>query len=136
MQGILDNPDGAYAKLREMGKGLFGPNGGGLGGLLGSLTGNPPASGKDGNNSPGGGLVGNIGQALGNLFQQPGRGGSRSIPAPGQSQSQSQPDASSQAPAVSSQASPAPPEQAQAQNDQAPQDSQPMNEVLRQLFNR
>jgi AsmA protein len=99
---------------------------------LGSLTGNPPASGKDGNNSPGGGLVGNIGQALGNLFQQPGRGGSRSIPAPGQSQ----PDVSSQAPAASSQASPAPPEQAQAQNDQAPQDSQPMNEVLRQLFNR
>ncbi len=135
MQGILDNPDGAYAKLREMGKGLFGPNGGGLGGILGnlsSLTGNPPASGKDGNNSPGGGLVGNIGQALGNLFQQPGRGGSRSIPAPGQSQ----PDVSSQAPAASSQASPAPPEQAQAQNDQAPQDSQPMNEVLRQLFNR
>ena len=27
MQGILDNPDAAYAKLKEMGKGLFGPNG-------------------------------------------------------------------------------------------------------------
>ncbi len=26
--GILDNPDGAYAKLKEMGKGLFGANGG------------------------------------------------------------------------------------------------------------
>src|SRR5262249_21140608 len=26
MQGMLDNPDAAYAKLREMGKGLFGPN--------------------------------------------------------------------------------------------------------------
>ena len=25
MQGILDNPDAAYAKLKEMGKGLFGP---------------------------------------------------------------------------------------------------------------
>ena len=37
MHGILDNPDGAYAKLREMGKGLFGPNGGGLGGILGGL---------------------------------------------------------------------------------------------------
>jgi AsmA protein len=142
MQGILDNPDGAYAKLREMGKGLFGPNGGGLGGLLSSLTGNPPASGNNGTtgNNP---LGGNIGQALGNLLQQGlgGRGGSRSIPPPGQSQ----PDASPQAPAVttpeaspqaSPQASPAPPEQSQARNDQGQQDSQPMNEVLRQLFNR
>ena len=25
MAGILDNPDAAYAKLKEMGKGLFGP---------------------------------------------------------------------------------------------------------------
>ena len=41
MQGILDNPDAAYAKLREMGKGLFGAGGGGLGGLsgLGALSG-------------------------------------------------------------------------------------------------
>src|SRR5581483_2704984 len=41
MQGVLDNPDAAYAKLREMGKGLFGPgaNGAnGLGGLLGGLS--------------------------------------------------------------------------------------------------
>ncbi len=37
MQGILDNPDAAYSKLKEMGKGLFGSGGGlgGLGGLLG-----------------------------------------------------------------------------------------------------
>ena len=34
MAGILDNPDAAYAKLKEMGKGLFGP-GGALGGLIG-----------------------------------------------------------------------------------------------------
>ena len=134
MQGILDNPDGAYAKLREMGKGLFGPNGGGLGGVLSALNGNSSGSGNNANgNSPlGGALGGNIGQALGNLFKQPGRGGSRSIPAPGQSQSE--PDASSQAPAATSQA-PAPPQQSQAQNDQ-PQDSQAMNDVLRQLFNR
>ena len=37
MQGILDNPDAAYAKLKEMGKGLFGPNSGGLGAALGGL---------------------------------------------------------------------------------------------------
>jgi len=113
-----------------MGKGLFGPNGGGLGGVLSALTGNSSGSGNNANgNSP---LGGNIGQALGNLFKQPGRGGSRSIPAPGQSQSE--PDASSQAPAATSQA-PLPPQQSQAQNDQ-PQDSQAMNDVLRQLFNR
>ena len=34
MAGILDNPDAAYAKLKEMGKGLFGPGGGGLGRLV------------------------------------------------------------------------------------------------------
>ena len=39
MAGILDNPDAAYAKLKEMGKGLFGPGGGGLGGGLGGLGG-------------------------------------------------------------------------------------------------
>ena len=39
MQGILDNPDAAYAKLKEMGKGLFGPNGAGLGAAIGSLLG-------------------------------------------------------------------------------------------------
>lgn len=37
MAGMLDNPDAAYAKLREMGKGLFGPDGAGLGNILGSL---------------------------------------------------------------------------------------------------
>jgi AsmA protein len=43
--GILDNPDAAYAKLKEMGKGLFGQGGGGamsdqLGGKLGETLGN------------------------------------------------------------------------------------------------
>ena len=39
MAGILDNPDAAYAKLKEMGKGLFGKDGGGLDALLGGLSG-------------------------------------------------------------------------------------------------
>jgi AsmA protein len=43
MAGILENPDAAYAKLREMGKGLFGAGGGGisdqLGGKLGDTLG-------------------------------------------------------------------------------------------------
>ncbi len=44
MQGMLDNPEAAYAKLKEMGKGLFGANGAGLNGAgigaaLGGLLG-------------------------------------------------------------------------------------------------
>ena len=39
MSGILENPDQAYAKLKEMGKGLFGPDGAGLGAALGGLLG-------------------------------------------------------------------------------------------------
>ena len=42
MAGILDNPDAAYAKLQEMGKGLFGKDGGGLDALLGGLSGGGP----------------------------------------------------------------------------------------------
>ena len=29
MQGMLDNPEAAYAQLKQMGKGLFGPGGAG-----------------------------------------------------------------------------------------------------------
>ena len=39
MDGILENPDAAYAKLKEMGQGLFGANGAGLGGLGGLING-------------------------------------------------------------------------------------------------
>jgi AsmA protein len=49
--GILDNPDAAYAKLKEMGSGLFAP------GASGSGSGNP-----SGGNS--------LGDTLGNLIQQ------------------------------------------------------------------
>jgi AsmA protein len=118
--GVLDNPDAAYAKLKDMGKGLFGP--GGLGGLGGS-------------DSSGGGLSdalgGKLGETLGNLLQQglgqglnqgsnQGRSQSRGLPAP------------SADPAPAARSDPEP-------NDAAPtpqQDSQPMNDVLRQLFNR
>jgi len=113
--GVLDNPDAAYAKLQEMGKGLFGP--GGLGAL-----------GGQGGGSSGGGLPdvlgGKLGETLGNLLQQglqglnQGRGQSRGLAAP---------------------TPPAAPNTPPAQNDPPPQgqqDSQPMNDVLRQLFNR
>jgi AsmA protein len=62
--GILDNPDAAYAKLRELGKGLFGQ--GGIG-----------TSDK-------------LGETLDNLLQQ-GLGSRRTQPAPGSPQDQLKP---------------------------------------------
>lgn len=144
MAGVLDNPDAAYARLREMGKGLFGPDGAGLGNILNSF-------GLGGAATPGGGnaagnanpqtqqqgqgqgqgqnnlLGGQLGEAIGNLIQQGlssgagnnGTGRSRSLPG---------------APTTPSpQASPTPPTQ---DAPEAQQDSQPMNDVMRQLFNR
>jgi AsmA protein len=103
--GILDNPDAAYAKLKELGKGLFGP-GGGLSGLGGSGSG-----GGSGQSDQ----LGKLGETLGNLLQQ-GLSQGRTIPPP----------------------TCPPPAAPPAQNDPPPppQDSQPMNDVLRQLFNR
>ncbi|WP_339036212.1 AsmA family protein [Bradyrhizobium symbiodeficiens] len=148
MAGMLDNPDAAYARLREMGKGLFGPDGAGLGNILGSIGGN---LGLGGSTAPGSGnaagnanpqaqqpgqnnlLGGPLGEAIGNLLQQglsngagsstgaaPGSGRSRSLPA---TPSTPAPQATPAAPALDD-----PPV--------AQQDSQPMNDVLRQLFNR
>lgn len=135
--GVLDNPDAAYARLREMGKGLFGPDGAGLGDILGSFglggttapsggnaTGNAnPQAQQPGQNNL---LGGPLGEAIGNLLQQglsngaaTSAGRSRSLPA----------TPSTPAP----QASPAP---APENPPPAQQDSQPMNDVLRQLFNR
>ncbi len=118
--GVLDNPDAAYDKLRQMGKGLFGKSGG-IGDLLNGLVGGggskPGESGADvgkpGTTPP----SGDLGETIGKLIQglQQGTGGSRNVPAPN----------SDPAP------SPSP------QSDMPPrQDSQPMNDVLRKLFNR
>lgn len=142
MAGMLDNPDAAYAKLREMGKGLFGPDGAGLGNILGSL-------GLGGTTAPGGGnptgnanpqaqqpgqdnlLGGPLGEAIGNLIQQGLSSGAATGTGTGSGRSRSLP-ATPSTPAP--QASPADP----ALEDPPPaqQDSQPMNDVLRQLFNR
>ena len=114
MAGILDNPDAAYARLKEMGKGLFGAGGGGLGGL-GGLIGGGSDAGHSGGSKPSDPLGGQLGETLGNLLQQ-GLSQGRNIPAP---------------------AAPAP--SAPAPGDSAPppsQDSQPMNDILKQLFNR
>jgi AsmA protein len=120
MAGILDNPDAAYAKLKEMGKGLFAP-GGGLSSALSGLGGSA-GTGSDDGGQPN--QLGKLGETLGNLLQQGfGRGGnrSRSLAAPG-----------SPIPAE-----PSAPAQAQSDPDpDSPQNSEAMNEVLRQLFNR
>jgi AsmA protein len=144
MAGILDNPDAAYAKLKEMGQGLFGANGGGLNNLINGLTGltgnqstgatgSPTTSGTtSGGNAASDPLGGNLGAAIGNLIQQ-GIAGSasrgRSIPPP---------QAAQPVPAVPPAQSDPRPSPPTAQNSQQgnQQDSQPMNDVLRQLFNR
>ncbi|MBA2397828.1 MAG: AsmA family protein [Bradyrhizobium sp.] len=97
MQGILDNPDAAYAKLKEMGKGLFGPNSGGLGAALGGLlgggqpgapAGQPGAPGGHGNQGTGrpadllGGLLGG-GQPGAPSGQPGGPGGGQGTGRPG-----------------------------------------------------
>jgi AsmA protein len=114
MAGILDNPDAAYAKLKEMGKGLFGANGGGLSGLGGL--------GNNGSGGGGNGISDQLGATLGNLLQQ-GLGQSRNIPA-------------ATSPATPSTSAAPPPLPPTDPTPPATQDSQPMNDVLRQLFNR
>jgi AsmA protein len=150
MQGILDNPDAAYAKLKEMGKGLFGEKGAGigaaignlLGGQKGSASGDQGAAGGQAGTQPSGPLGGQLGETLGNLLQKGisglgqsqgqggGRpGGQRSIPSrtsPAEASTEPTQDAPAAEPIP-----PAPPDDTTAQ-----QDSQPMNDVLRQLFNR
>ena len=101
MQGILDNPDAAYAKLKQMGKGLFGEKGAGIGAAIGSLLGGqsgaaggqPGGAGGPTGTQPNGPLGGQLGETIGNLLQKgmsgwgqggtgqgSGRSGSRSIP--------------------------------------------------------
>jgi AsmA protein len=129
MAGILDNPDAAYAKLKDMGTGLFGPNGA-LGGLGGNLLGGNAAGGnaQTGTGAASDPLGGDLGKTIGNLIQQGlGQGGTQGR-VPGQSRALP-------APETATPATPSTP----AQGDHPPppaQESQPMNDVLRQLFNR
>ncbi|MET4071082.1 AsmA protein [Bradyrhizobium sp. S3.2.6] len=141
MAGVLDNPDAAYAKLREMGKGLFGPDGAGLGNILNSFglggaaapgggntagNANPPTQQQEQGQGQNNLLGGQLGEAIGNLIQQGLSGGAGN----GTGRSRSLPGT----PATPApQASPAPPTQ---DPPEAQQDSQPMNDVMRQLFNR
>ena len=146
MQGILDNPEAAYAKLKDMGKGLFGEKGAGLGAAIGNLLGGQPGA-AGGPSGAGKQPASPLGETIGNLLQQGlsglGQGGTgqggvgqgavrpggqRSIP----SRTSPTETSTEAAPTDASPPPPAPP----PGNATAEQDSQPMNEVLRQLFNR
>ena len=141
MQGMLDNPEAAYAKLKEMGKGLFGANGAGLGALGGLLGGSQggAATGQSGG-KPNDPLGGQLGETIGNLLQQGLSGLSQGGSAQGTGQGGSSPSGQRNipSPAAPTQAAPAEPAApaAPAPSEAVQQDSQPMNEVLRQLFNR
>ncbi len=141
IQGILDNPDAAYGKLREMGKGLFGPDGAGLNnivGNLGSLAGNQ-GGGAAGTGGAGNLLGGGFGQALGGLLGGLGNAGGSTDGTPGSTHSRSIPATPMDAPQTTTpQPQQTAPPPATAQNTPPPeqQDSQTMNDVLRQLFNR
>ena len=166
MAGMLENPDAAYARLKEMGKGLFGKDGGGLGNLLGGLGGLGGGGQAGGGTAgaqaaPGGGLNdmlgGKLGETLGNLIQQglgqgglgqgPGQGGlgQGGLGQGGLGQggvAQPPPvQRPSQPRSLATPASPVPqiPPAPAPSNDTIPggvQDSPAMNDVLRQLFNR
>ena len=82
MAGMLDNPDAAYAKLKEMGKGLFGPRRGSATDLADRsdwarriARRQPTAPAAAAASDP---LGGKLGETLGNLLQQ-GLGQSRTI---------------------------------------------------------
>ncbi|GIQ77339.1 AsmA family protein [Bradyrhizobium sp. RD5-C2] len=143
MQGILDNPQAAYAKLKEMGKGLFGANGQalsqGLNGLTNLLngvqggetgaqpgTGQAPAGAAADQNNP---LGGQLGDTIGNLLQQ----GLSTL----NQGNASRPSRSLAQPAPDAPAAAAPPPPAPPPADTTEQHDNPaMNDVLRQLFNR
>ncbi|UGY06461.1 AsmA family protein [Bradyrhizobium quebecense] len=142
MQGILDNPQAAYAKLKEMGKGLFGANGQGpsqglngltnlLNGLQGGGTATQPGTGQAPGGAAGGQtnpLGGQLGDTIGNLLQQ----GLSTLnqgnaSRPSRSLAQPTPDAP---PAAAPPPAPPPADTAEQHDNPA------MNDVLRQLFNR
>jgi len=151
MQGMLDNPEAAYAKLKEMGKGLFGANGSGLngsglnssglgaaiGGLLGGGQGG--AAGTPGTapqgaqpNNP---LGGQLGETIGNLLQQGLNGLGQGTGQAGTGQGAARPSQGRSIPSPNA-ATPAEPSTPAPADTTTQQDSQPMNDVLRQLFNR
>jgi AsmA protein len=134
--GILDDPEAAYARLKQMGQGLFGKDGAGLdrlingiGGLIGHTMSNGTASPNGGTPNapatspdlPGGQLGAAIGTLIQQGLQQQGAKERGRTPAPS---------------SPSDPANSAPQGTTQLPAQDAPQDSAPMNDVLKRLFNR
>lgn len=119
MAGILDNPDAAFAKLRELGQGLFGS-----GFLGGSTTGGQPGQPGQGNK-----VIESIGSIIQGLAGGSGPNGQAvpAAPPPAQSGQPPQPGQTPQA----GQAPQAAPGQRPAQDTQSQIDN-----VIRQLFGR
>jgi AsmA protein len=124
MQGILENPDQAFAKLRELGQGLFGP------GLFGGATGQPGQPGQPGQGNK---LI----EGIGTLIQQ-GLGGGQGTPGgtqgrPSTTQPGAAPPAPGQTPTAPGQAPPAaaPGQAPSPQNTQSQIDG-----IIKQLFGR
>ncbi|NPU65404.1 AsmA family protein [Bradyrhizobium sp. 83012] len=156
MAGILDNPDAAYAKLKQMGQGLFGKDGAGLDNLIngiGGLIGNSTSGGTVPNAAPStpnaqapangqsGLLGGELGAAIGNLIQQ---GLQQGTQPPVRSRGRTLNPTEGTAPLLQAPVSPPPtePGSGAAAAGSPPdtldgaQDSQPMNDVLKRIFNR
>ncbi len=106
--GILDNPDAAYDKLKAMGRGLFGTKA-----APGDSDGGGSADNGSGDANGSSDQLGKLGETLGNLIRQ------------GLERSRSQSPAST--------TTPAPP---QGDSPQAAPESRPMNDIMKQLFNR
>jgi AsmA protein len=135
MAGILDNPDQAFNKLRELGQGLFGP------GLFG---GQPGQTGQAGQPAQGNKIIEGIGsiiqQGLGGkpatAPQQTQPGTAPSATAPGQAPQATAPGQAPQATAPGTAPQPAQPGQP-AQNTQNTQNTQTQIEgIIKQLFGR
>lgn len=116
MAGILENPDAAFAKLRELGQGLFGP--GFLGGSGSGQPGQPGQAGQGGSQ-----LI----EGIGSLIQ--GLGG-----APGSSQSK--PGTAAPQTAQPGQTAPVPQGAQPGQNQPSQNTQNQLDSIIRQLFGR
>ena len=129
MQGILDNPDAAYAKLKEMGKGLFGPRrAGGLGGLGGTARRRAGQRRQRGRQWPSDPLGGQLGA-------DPRQSAAAGVGPGDQGQAEPARAAAFRRPARA-RSGRSPPRRRRTIAPPPAEDSQAMNDVLRQLFNR
>jgi AsmA protein len=125
MAGILDNPDAAFGKLRELGQGLFGP------GLFGgSAAGTPAQPGQ-----PGSGGSQQLIEGIGSLIQGLGGGVRPGQNNPGGAAPQAaQPGQPAPAPQA---AQPGQPQgQGQAQGPPSQNNQTQIDNIIRQLFGR